>query len=135
MAFFVKAFQKGSWLSKSNSMLSDKAKILALLAKLTAYFRKGGLGKVSADLRLLASYISDVTHGKYKGFNRMDLTLALAAIIYVVSPLDIVPDLLPMGFVDDVAIVSWAISRLKSELDKYEIWQKQNAANTPQIEV
>ena len=124
MAFFVKAFQKGSWLDRSNSMLSDKTKVLALLAKLTLYFRKGGLAKVSADLRLMSSYIFDIMHGRYKDYNRVSLTLALAAIIYVVSPLDIVPDLLPLGFVDDVAIVSWAISRLSAEIDKYSLWRK-----------
>lgn len=124
MAFFVKAFQKGSWLSKSNSMLADKHKVMALLAQLTLYFRKGGLDKVRNDLRLLASYIADVMHGRYKDYDRVSLTLALAAIIYVVSPLDVVPDVLPLGFVDDISIVTWAISRLTSELDKYASWRK-----------
>lgn len=124
MAFFVKAFQKGSWLSKSNSMLADKHKVMALLAQLTLYFRKGGLDKVRNDLKLLAAYIGDVMHGRYKDYNRVSLTLALAAIIYVVSPLDVVPDVLPLGFVDDISIVTWAISRLTSELDKYASWRK-----------
>ncbi len=134
MAFFVKAFQKGSWLSKSNSMLSDKHKVMALLAQLTLYFRKGGLDKVRNDLRLLAAYIGDIMHGRYKDYNRMSLTLALAAIIYVVSPLDIVPDVLPLGFVDDISIVTWAISRLTAELEKYASWRKLQPRR-PEIEL
>lgn len=105
-------------------MLADKHKVMALLAQLTLYFRKGGLDKVRNDLKLLAAYIGDVMHGRYKDYNRISLTLALAAIIYVVSPLDVVPDVLPLGFVDDISIVTWAISRLTSELDKYASWRK-----------
>lgn len=124
MAFFVKAFQKGKWIDKSNSLLTNKGKVLALLSQLTRYFRKGGLAKVQHDLRMLGSYINDITHGRYKDYNGASLTLSVAAILYVVSPLDIVPDILPVGFLDDVAIVTWAVSCLNKELENYGLWRQ-----------
>jgi uncharacterized membrane protein YkvA (DUF1232 family) len=49
--------------------------------------------------------------------------MALAGIIYVVSPLDIIPDFLFFGFVDDIAIITWAVSKMGNELSKYAHWK------------
>ena len=69
MLMFVERFKKGKWLSKSNSMLADKSKVLSVLAILTKYMKKGGLKKVQEDLNLLYGYISEVVQGKYKGYS------------------------------------------------------------------
>jgi len=43
--------------------------------------------------------------------------------MYVISPLDAIPDLVPvLGWVDDVAIIGYALGRLKSEVIKYQKW-------------
>ncbi len=123
MGFFVNRFKQGKWLSRSNSLLSDKSKVMALLASLTGYMKKGGLAKVKEDLSLLAAYVGDIVHGRYKDYSRSSLTLAVAAVLYVVSPLDLLPDLLPVGFIDDVAIVTWALSRLTDEMTHYRNWR------------
>ena len=40
--------------------------------------------------------------------------------MYVVSPLDVVPDfLIGMGLLDDAAIVAWAFARLRAEVERY----------------
>lgn len=120
---FVRKFRNGKWLDKSNSLLSDKAKVLSLLAVLGRYLKKGGLRKVREDLSVFGHYSSDIIHGRYKDYKASSLTLVVAAILYVISPLDILPDLLPLGFIDDVAIVTWAASKLASELDNYRKWK------------
>lgn len=117
---FVDKFKKGKWFDKSNSMLADKSKVLSVLSILGRYMKKGGLKEVREQLGLLYHYISDIMHGTYDKYSGPALTLALAAILYVVSPLDILPDLIPFGFVDDIAIVSWAIAKMDEELKKYK---------------
>ena len=92
----------------------------ALLGKLPIYLKKEGLKKVKEDLLLLKDYISDIVHGQYKDYGKRGLMLAVAAIIYVISPLDIIPDIIPTGFLDDATIVAWAIVQLSSELEKYK---------------
>lgn len=118
---FVERFKKGKWFDKSNSLLADKSKVLSVLTVLARYMKKGGLKEVRAQLGLLYEYTTDVIHGRYKAYSKSALTLALAAILYVISPLDILPDLIPFGFVDDIAIVTWAIAKLEEELQKYKI--------------
>ena len=90
---------------------------------------KGSLGpdhpykiyEVRENLSLLYTYISEVVHGKYKDYSTSSLTLALAAIIYVISPLDIMPDLIPFtGYIDDIAIVTWAMTKMEEELKRFK---------------
>ena len=122
--FFINRFKKGKWLNKSNSILNDKTKMTALLGKLPIYLKKEGLKKVKEDLLLLKDYISDIVHGQYKDYGKRGLMLAVAAIIYVISPLDIIPDIFPTGFLDDATIIAWAIAQLSSELNKYKLFCK-----------
>ena len=118
--FFINRFKKGRWLNKSNSILNDKAKMTALLSKLPIYLKKEGLKRVKEDLLLLKDYISDIVHGQYKDYGKRGLALAVAAIIYVISPLDVIPDIIPTGLLDDATIIAWAIVQLNSELEKYK---------------
>lgn len=117
--FFINRFRKGKWISRSNSILGDKAKVTLLLSRLPRYLQRHGLRRCKEDLMLVADYIRDVLAGRYKEFSRSALTLALAALLYVASPLDIVPDFIPTGLLDDATIVAWAIAQLTEELEKY----------------
>lgn len=46
--------------------------------------------------------------------------IAIAALLYLVSPLDVVPDFLPViGLGDDVAVILFAIKQLGEDLKKY----------------
>ena len=46
--------------------------------------------------------------------------IALGALTYLVSPFDIVPDVLPfVGLTDDVGVVLAAVAKLASDLSKY----------------
>lgn len=120
---YVSLFKKGRWISRSNSLLSDKTGMLRLLSRLSGYFKKDGLASVKEQLMLLGRYLSAIVHGRYKGYSASSLTLAVAAVLYVVSPLDIIPDFIPAGFVDDVAIIGWAIARLSDELESFRQWE------------
>ena len=131
---YISRFRNGKWLGMSNSMLHDKRAVLQVLRKLVQYINKGGLQQVRQDLVLLANYIHDVTKGTYKGYSTSALVLALAAIIYVVSPVDVLPDVIPfVGFVDDVSIVLWAISKLQEELSRYKKAARQTLTRLPDL--
>ena len=69
----------------------------------------------------MGDYIIDVATGHYKDYSKGNLTLIVAAVLYVVSPLDIIPDfLIVAGLIDDAAIIAWAFNEMNKELTKYQ---------------
>ena len=69
------------------------------------------------------SYLKDIVSGRYLDYNSTHLALIVAALVYSVSPLDFVADFVPLGLIDDVAIISWALNRLGDELSRYSQWR------------
>ncbi len=46
--------------------------------------------------------------------------MVVLGIIYVVSPIDIVPDpVLGLGFIDDAVVITYIMGRISDELEKY----------------
>ena len=47
--------------------------------------------------------------------------IAIGALLYLVSPIDLVPDVIPvLGLSDDAAVIAAAIAKLASDLQKYK---------------
>lgn len=119
---FEESLKKHS--SKANEYVGNKEKTEGLLNKVTKMLGKEGLSSIATDIKELISFISDVTKGRYKDYSKWALTTAIGAIIYVVSPIDAIPDfLVGLGFVDDVAIIGYAMKKLHDELQKYHQWK------------
>ncbi|QKZ11140.1 YkvA family protein [Spirosoma sp. KUDC1026] len=75
--------------------------------------------------RLLKAYAS----GEYRQIPWKTLIRIIAVLIYFVSPIDILPDFLPIvGFTDDIALMLWLFSGLKDDLDKFSEWETTNEA-------
>ena len=51
-----------------------------------------------------------------------NLGLAGLGLLYLVSPLDVLPDFLPGGFVDDAAVIGFILRKLRGELAAFEAW-------------
>ena len=43
----------------------------------------------------------------------------VSTLIYIISPFDILPDTIPVvGYIDDIAILSWALKSINPDLEK-----------------
>ncbi len=79
---------------------------------------------LTALFRLLRAYL----HREYTAIPWGSIVLAVVAIIYFVSPIDLLPDWLPLaGFIDDAAVIAFVIAQIKSDLDTFLRWE----ANKP----
>lgn len=77
--------------------------------------------KLSIFSRLASAYAS----GKYRDISWKSLLIVLAAIIYFLNPIDLIPDLVPMlGFTDDFGILLWVYNTVSTEVDKFLAWEK-----------
>jgi uncharacterized membrane protein YkvA (DUF1232 family) len=76
--------------------------------------------RTSQQSRLVLELIDDVRAGTYREIHWYSLPIAAAALLYAVSPADLLPDALPaLGFFDDVAVLAVAVRVLQGELRAY----------------
>jgi uncharacterized membrane protein YkvA (DUF1232 family) len=71
-------------------------------------------------LRLIRAY----SRGEYRNVTESTLVVIVAAIIYLVNPLDLIPDAIPgLGFLDDATVLALALRRTRQDLDDFMIWE------------
>lgn len=70
--------------------------------------------------RLLKAYAA----GQYRELPWKTLIRVIAVLIYFVSPIDILPDFLPIvGLTDDIALMLWLFSGIKDDIEKFREWE------------
>ena len=94
---------------------------LTNLKQIEKELHKKGLKNVQEQLQFMYKYILDVYNGNYTNYNLTSLIIAIAAIIYVVTPIDILPDVLPIiGWTDDVTVILYVFDIINAELEQYK---------------
>ena len=92
-----------------------------LSGKNIAAFRE----QLSIVTRLLKAYAS----GEYRQLPWKSLIRIIAVLIYFVSPIDILPDFLPIvGLTDDIALMLWLFSGMGDDIEKFR--QSESSATT-----
>lgn len=114
---------KAAWLKLAQKFVGDNVKLLALAGEAVRYVskKKGNVKEMKDDVLLLTAYVRDVATGRYKGYKVWNLTIIVAAIIYLVSPIDAIPDFIVGGFIDDMSVIAWAFSKVGKELSMYKL--------------
>ena len=78
-------------------------------------------------VRLVRAFIS----GKYRDISTSTVISGLAVLLYVLSPIDLIPDFIPViGFLDDLSLISWFLSKFQSEIIKFREWEQAGARGT-----
>ena len=63
--------------------------------------------------------------GHYREIKIQNILLVVAALVYFVTPLDLVPDFIPItGLIDDFTVVLWVYNKLQEEIDNYLEWER-----------
>ena len=86
--------------------------------------RAGFLSRYWDDIKTAFSLIRDWLRGAYhKVPGRMVASLA-GALIYFISPIDLVPDCIPgLGLLDDAAILAAVFKLSAADLQTYRLWK------------
>ncbi|MDR1832851.1 MAG: DUF1232 domain-containing protein [Fusobacteriaceae bacterium] len=112
-------FQKYS----NNVSESDVTDILSKEEKILKKV-KGPLSKFSEDIPLLFSIVKDYTNGSYRELPWKTIAAIVGTLLYVFSPVDLIPDfLLGVGLIDDAAVVGLCMSGLHLDLQQYKFWK------------
>ena len=108
-------------------LLKDKKEVLVKVREgaKKASLNKGALVNVWEQLQLLFSVAKDYGNGSYTAIPKGSIIAIVAGLLYFISPLDFIPDLIPgLGFVDDAYILGLVFKQVSKDLEKYKTWKK-----------
>lgn len=109
-----------SWVQEAKAFINDKEKMQNLLNRFKEFFNNSSLEEIKDNMKEAFNYVSDVFSGRYKDYSMTALITLVAGMVYVVSPIDIIPDFIPVvGFTDDITVFLFVLKSVNDELERY----------------
>lgn len=113
--------------SRARKIVGDPQKLrdIAEKASASSATRSGPFAAVLEDFRALIRLVVAYARGHYRDIPADALVIVIAGLIYVVSPIDLIPDAIPgVGLLDDAAVVGWVLKTVRGELDSFRAWEE-----------
>jgi len=131
MALFSEKAAAAQLKEQSNNI--DKDDLKTLLERQRAIEEKvsssGRLNRFAIDIKLMFSLIRDYWRGSYRAIPWKSIAAIAGALLYVMNPLDLIPDLIfGFGLLDDAGVVALCLKLVESDLHRYAAWKQQQQA-------
>ncbi len=116
---------------RAGGFLRNPRRILDLaeraLKRLRAYDSVEALAGDALDaLQTLLRMLRANARGDYTGLERKQLLMIIGSVLYFLSPVDLIPDAIPvLGLLDDLSLFAWLLNTLHEELRHFEAWERQ----------
>lgn len=121
--------QGAKYLGKKNKLVNLSYQAISKLSKGDSLAQIGG--DFVHQVKLLAKLVQFVATGKYRKIAPKTMVLIIGAILYFISPFDLVPDFIPLlGYADDVTLLAWIFSSLGREIADFEVFLKKYEATS-----
>jgi uncharacterized membrane protein YkvA (DUF1232 family) len=118
--FFKRAVDRARRISND----PDKLREIADKANRSTALRSGPFAAVLEDFRALIRLVVAYARGVYRQIPLDKLAVVVGGLIYVVSPVDVIPDVIPVaGFLDDATVIAWVIKTIRDVLDAFREWE------------
>lgn len=117
-------------LRQAASSIGNRSRLLSLLSRLTLKVKDMNWKNVHAGtardkLFVLGRLIKAYALGEYRQVPWKTILLIVAAVVYFVNPLDLVPDIIPLtGLTDDFAVLLWVYNSVSNEIERFIEWEK-----------
>ena len=117
-------------LAKAARLVGKPGRILLLLGKLGDKLRHVQWKSVDAQMvrgkfLVLGRLGKAYALGRYREVPWKAMLIVLAAIIYFLNPIDLIPDFIPVvGLTDDFGVLLWVYNSISTEVDKFLVWER-----------
>lgn len=113
---------------KAKTLLNDEDKIERFMQRLEKKLKVIPVaGEVLSQIPVLASLIRSYVKKEYREIPLGSIIAIISALSYVLSPIDIIPDAIPvLGLIDDAAIITACLLLVKSDVEEYMQWREEN---------
>jgi uncharacterized membrane protein YkvA (DUF1232 family) len=110
----------------------SRLKELARRAQAQMSIPRSRIGSLREDLPVLVRLIRAYASGDYRTLPWKGILLATGAILYFVTPVDLIPDfIVGTGFLDDAVVVAYVIKAIRDDLTRFVAWEAANALDDP----
>lgn len=113
---------------RAERMIRKKGRINRLLVLVGAktLASKDGLKNTFTDLMDFTRLVTAWVTGRYTKVPVKTIVMAVAALIYFVNPLDVIPDFLILwGLIDDAIVLSFVAKSIKGDIAAFREWEYQ----------
>ena len=121
----IQFFRRGRWLQMAVRYASNPQQLIDLLRKAMLLTRREGWQQLGEKGKLLFNYVHDIATGRYVQFSTRSLILVVAALLYLITPLDFLPDILAGGLIDDLSVLLYVVKSVGQELARYERYRQE----------
>lgn len=103
----------------------DLEKVLAKEEKIENKFRNNeSMSGYLAKAKSMFGLIRDYWNGNYRRVPWKTIAAVAGALLYVLMPLDLIPDFIPVaGFLDDAGVIAACLALVSDDLVEYEKWK------------
>ena len=112
--------------------IRSRALMFRSLATSVRLATRPGAPSLGARLSALPRLVRATVEGRYAGASVLRLAGMAAALVYIVSPVDLLPEsiLLVAGLTDDAVAATWLASTLIQETERFLEWERAVGGDT-----
>ena len=120
---------------EAEKMLKNPSQINKLLKRLERKLQGiPKLGDALAYIPKMALLLNSVIRKEYTEVPVGIITAIIGVLVYFVSPIDAIPDFIPViGLLDDGAVAGGALYLIKNDLDEYMAWRINTGLDDPEV--
>ncbi len=121
--YYPATAEKIKILIESNVLLEKLA--VAVYEKIESSVQK--YADIASRLNVLTRLTKAWRNKEYTEVSYVTVFLSVAILLYFVSPIDLVPDFIPMiGGLDDVLLLGFLLKMIDKEIERFLTWEKEN---------
>ncbi len=116
---------------KAEKILNDENKKNEFIKRLDNALKTIPIaGEAMSMVPTMISLAKSYLRKEYKDIPIKSILALISALLYLIAPIDVIPDALPgVGLVDDTLVIGTCIKLINSDLEKYKKWKETNNGN------
>ncbi|MDF2544751.1 MAG: hypothetical protein K0S47_4469 [Herbinix sp.] len=116
---------------EAEDLINDPAKMERFLQRLEKKLRNVPIvGERLSDIPIMISLVKSYMKKEYRDIPVRTIIGVVGALIYFLSPIDLLLDAIPiLGYLDDIAVINFTLKMIHVDMEEYRQWREENDKN------